>query len=317
MAEVQQLEPTFSSNAQGILDSAKSRAINDCRAIVGVEYLAREICLLPNYAAQWAASHAFTDSDNPILELKTKCEQYFSDRPLLTEKGNNESGTNLPLSDTLQRVVKIACQMGSGTITSEYLMAAILADGTGVGADLFHRISRGRVNCSSALEAFSVYPGDFSRPDTSGGLWQEHVVSAPESVISSIPVPWFPTTSLADLRTCIPQAPTHTSNWLIPGRLLIGERPKKQEDGLKLVHAGVDTFVCLLEQFFSMYINYQYPAAIKASKEQLTASVTFVHCPLHDGCAPSESALVKIVEELKRRILLGHTIFVHCYGGHG
>jgi hypothetical protein len=43
----------------------------------------------------------------------------------------------------------------------------------------------------------------------------------------------------------------------------------------------------------------------------------YLHYPVRDfGAVPAES-LKRLVVELKRRILEGHTVYVHCRGGHG
>lgn len=328
--------PPFSSNAQKILDRAVELAVSRRHPTVGTEHLAREICHSSNRAVEWVAQCSFPHSNDPLAELRRNCDIYFESRPSLLGSKDEEKGeSTFPVySDALQRVLDIARQIGTnpvqdgnfvhaeGLVASEFLLAALFIEGTGIGADLFCRISHGAVNANVLLEAIRVDPKHINRPDVSDGLWQDYsvppVATAHEGEHKpTSPAPWFPNAPLTSLRDAIPTAPTDSSNWLIPGRLLIGEHPSKKEVRA-LLDAGVDTFVSLIGEYrFPQYKEAQYPAAIASMQHELTVPVSFLHFPVRDFGATSVEALKSLVSELKRRILQGHTLFVHCRGGHG
>jgi hypothetical protein len=232
------------------------------------------------------------------------------------------------------RVVEIAKQIGSGPvrdgnvifsgglIASEFLLAALFIEGTGIGADVFSRISNGAINTDAITGIINVNPANILRPDLSGGLWHEK--SIPEVTLPEMagPVvekrsPWFPNDTIAELRATIPAAPTPRCNWLIPDKLIIGEHPSNA-DAKALIAADVDTFVSLVGEYtFEGYCRKLYPASVPASEAEPQQCVHYLHYPVRDfGAVPVES-LKRLVVELKRRILEGHTVYVHCRGGHG
>lgn len=109
--------------------------------------------------------------------------------------------------------------------------------------------------------------------------------------------------------TTLPLAPTDQSNWLLPGRLLIGTRPNTHAVAALRV-AGIDTLVCLLGEVLSvdLYASSMGPDA---------TCDDIIFFPIGDFEVTSSRSLVALVVELKRRLLSGHNVYVHCRGGHG
>ena len=111
--------------------------------------------------------------------------------------------------------------------------------------------------------------------------------------------------------------PTHGSNWLLPGSLVIGAYPSP-DDAMKLYNAGVRTFVCL-QQIINEHGRGEwdsYKAALEATTKAFAA--TFVHFPMLDhGERPLVEEMTPFVLDLRKRILAGECLYIHCYGGHG
>lgn len=131
--------------------------------------------------------------------------------------------------------------------------------------------------------------------------------------------------SFASLRAAVhplPPSPTFSSNWLIPGRLIIGEHPSNQ-DAVELVQqAGVNTFVSLIGEYSATKYRLQhYPKAVEAflSSEKGEGSVQFLHYPIQDFAVTDGASLQPLVAELKRRLLAATNavVYLHCRGGHG
>ena len=340
--------PPLSKNALAILQGAMQLAIEKGHQFIGTEHLALALCKSNNRAVGWIATQTYPDLKyfDAVAALTTDITSWLESRPLfkaITHEGRCREPVN---SAAMERVLEIAVQIGShpvrdgnvvhseGLIASEFLLAALLVEGTGVGADAFTRNSQGRVNSMSILQTIHADFADILRPDASHGSWAEFTITKTVVLAASVAETeakatstasaceplhsWYPTTPLAELTT-LPVAPTANSNWLIPSKLIIGEHPSKF-DMNALLDAGVDTFVSLIGEYSAtLYQNKQYPLFVSSSLEERphVPAVNFMHFPVRDfNVAPTE-ALIRVVEELKRRIFKGHTVFVHCRGGHG
>ena len=96
-------------------------------------------------------------------------------------------------------------------------------------------------------------------------------------------------------------------------------------------------FVCLIGEFpAESYFDSKYPNDIKKyyyrgetevaeSKDGRTVrseggapcSLEFLHFPIRDFEEAEVESVIILVNELKRRIIDGDNIFMHCRGGHG
>ena len=132
----------------------------------------------------------------------------------------------------------------------------------------------------------------------------------------------LPSPSLADVA-----GPTDGSNWLLPGQLIIGAKPTVA-DAQALMGAGVNTFCSLVGEWSpARYHEREYPAGLVATSarqgragrdEQLpTVDAIFLHFGIADFDAPQPAELETLVLELRRRLLDGEVIYLHCRGGHG
>ena len=159
----------------------------------------------------------------------------------------------------------------------------------------------------------------------------------------------LPSPSLADVA-----GPTEGSNWLVPGHLIIGAKPTAA-DAEALLGAGVSTFCSLIGEWApARYHEREYPAVLarqsrahrdgglrwqglldharlrrRRGEPQLyrrrqvpggplaTVDAVFLHFGIVDFDAARPAALEALVIELRRRLLDGEVIYLHCRGGHG
>jgi hypothetical protein len=91
----------------------------------------------------------------------------------------------------------------------------------------------------------------------------------------------------------------------------------------RLLDSGITTFVSLIGEYSTAQYRSRYPAEVAQYLGSTTGKpggaccVQFLHFPIRDFEVPDAHALSRLVDELKRRILEGETLFVHCRGGHG
>jgi hypothetical protein len=339
----------LSPNAALILATAMELAISRGHTVVGTEHLAYALCRNETVRAMsWLATTSY--GNNSFIESRRRlttdvmawldAREIFQQNPLPVELP-----ATLPYSSSLARVVAIAKQIGSGPvrdgsvvyneglIASEFLLAGLLIEGTGVGAEALTHHSGGRVNTLSLLQEIRVPPSILrdiqDRATTASGRrgWKEF--SIPDEPVFEGEgkfddgfgdlTDWFPylhkdgsESGPRPIARHFPASPTDISNWIIPGRLIIGARPSNV-DAAKLVRAGVDMFVSLLEYSFDSYRHTQYPSSLSSTERNLH----FIHFPIEAFGTINIVALTDLVLELKKRVVQGRTMFIHCRGGHG
>ena len=315
---------TISENLVHIFSAAEALARERGHKILGTEHVV--YCMLgrENRAIRWIARKNFPESNSPIADLRRMTIDWLDSRVMFQPQP--EDVTDMLLSEALIHSMQVARQIGkdpirdgdiihqNGLIASEFFLAGLLAEGTGVGAEALVRSSAGRVNSLSLLQAIGVDPARLSRPDTSHGAWNEFTSSTSPSCLA----PWSPGSSLPNLAG-LPPSPTHSSNWLVPEHLIIGSQPSSR-DATQLVAAGVTTFVCLIGDYghdTDYYRTRRYPAAFLNTNNDIDTHLTFLHFPIADFEVTSCSNLARFVGDLKRRLLGGQCLFVHCAGGHG
>ena len=101
--------------------------------------------------------------------------------------------------------------------------------------------------------------------------------------------------------------PTPCTNWIIPGRLLCGEKPHGAL--APLTRAGVTTFVSLLSK--GDLPSYR-DGAISCNPAAM-----FVALPIPDQRTTTDFEVAALVLRLVRRLACGECIYIHCRGGHG
>lgn len=144
------------------------------------------------------------------------------------------------------------------------------------------------------------------------------------------------------------------SNWLVPGRLMVGQYPHEQPsptgpgraDAMRhlraLVDAGVDCFACLQDELPAQEDEAAWPAegvrlvgeagarwpepfarykpdADAAALEAAAGELQYLHCPIVDLSVPRDfDALLALLDAfLAHYERGGGAIYAHCWGGRG
>ncbi|CAM9678370.1 unnamed protein product, partial [Discosporangium mesarthrocarpum] len=143
--------------------------------------------------------------------------------------------------------------------------------------------------------------------------------------------------------------PTMESNWVLPGKLLVGAYPASIDDDQHahllcgILLEGVSTFVCLQQEYLAEGVTedmwksgkairpyYQdvlqllkklqelrrknpqvYPSIIPPEKAD------FVHFPIVDCDVADDAKVLQLALQLSSRVASGEVMYLHCWGGHG
>eukprot|EP00913_Durusdinium_trenchii_P026617 g24973.t1 len=109
------------------------------------------------------------------------------------------------------------------------------------------------------------------------------------------------------------RGPTKRSNWVIPGRLMAGDRSSLDtEETLQAVlRAGVTCIVCLQSrQETSSAVDY------KKRARAFRPSCSFLEQPIPDQEVADDAVISELLTQLLER-LQSEVLYVHCRGGHG
>jgi len=187
------------------------------------------------------------------------------------------------------RLLSIICedqkdqQQAAEADASALVLAALMVEGTSLAAQVVDRLSQGRINSQTMLRDIGfrnpsalllevsrdnfetiVVTGeetDNAKPRLWGGCFGK-VASEPSPNDSSAMEPWTPSAlpDPEDLRNVKVPIEGET-NWVLPGRLLIGSLPYSKDDVKSLLGAGITTFVSLVGEMGSggNYVHRHYP----------------------------------------------------------
>lgn len=155
------------------------------------------------------------------------------------------------------------------------------------------------------------------------------------SLITCLP-PLPPLASLIN-NTQVYRGPTDESNWVIPGKLMVGAYPASLDQALherqlsSILDLGIRTFVCLQREYDGKATEWQWKTGKRIrpyihdaatmlgrhTKSGRRDEVKFVHCPIVDCDTTADEIIVELAANLLRRLDVGETIYLHCWGGHG
>lgn len=140
--------------------------------------------------------------------------------------------------------------------------------------------------------------------------------------------------------------PTPESNWVIPGKLLVGAYPASQSDDetfdliTSILKYGVSKFVCLQEEYREYGVTeamWRSGNALRPYFEDVKNIVTekrqyeelndfsivdieklsFIHFPIRDCGITDDSRVLELAKTLVQALKDGEIIYLHCWGGHG
>ena len=340
--------PKFSPNANALLEAARAEASRRGHSIAGTEHVLWAL-LQPGCTARvlgWIESNVAPQEDGlpwssvvlsrleanpvfrPTVEASEACLARTFSPNILEAVAGAAAAPSPPvmLSQSLRDALALipqfaggpvqdgALTIDDGLVATEFILAAILLHSINTAADVLARVSRGQINSWRVCEAIRADPAKI------------HVERAGLLALSTFDVGEGARTTggaagdfewgseLPDPRS-LPASPTATSNWLLPGKLIIGAHPDPGDVVALMDEARVTTFVSLIGEYStSHYQQKRYPAAVARGGR----SASFVHFPVEDFYVPKAEELRSIVLNLKQRLTQnGEVVFVHCRGGHG
>jgi hypothetical protein len=140
-----------------------------------------------------------------------------------------------------------------------------------------------------------------------------------------------------------PNGPRGFCNWLIPGRVMIGQYPgitpekysvskEESEDHIdKMVKdAKIRVFCCLQDEippqddfetwtfFDGKYKDFSHYG--KIAKNALSSSsedITFLHTPITDLSTPDSTSLILVLSQILDELQRHRPIYIHCWGDRG
>jgi len=286
------LEVGLSPSTENILTLAYEEAKVRNHEYIGTEHVLWALTQVKNRAIKWLEYTVHKDARQVILKD-------LLSRKLFQPKETASSQLNI--SSSLIRALKHTAQISSGQVhdgkilykcglvASEFLLAGILVEGTGLAMLVLDRI--GKIPTPLYLSSIGRKMSDFDFPSTK---WHEHIISPiPDSLES-----WIPGKDLPDVNK-LSESPTFTSNWLIPGKLIVGERPYEKDDIANLASAGVNTFVNLRAEIRSKQ-------RWKSGYVSTVPNGVCLWFPIPDFDAPERDALSKFTLELDPGMLLSY-----------
>ena len=129
--------------------------------------------------------------------------------------------------------------------------------------------------------------------------------------------------------------PTDESNWVLPGRLMVGAFPgvsdDRENDRLlnSILSCGITTFVCLQREYdpdapesawrSGAAIRPYYPSAVAlAARHHRGRRLEFIHFGIEDCSVVEDDAVAAFSRSLADRLrCTDEVIYLHCWGGHG
>lgn len=140
--------------------------------------------------------------------------------------------------------------------------------------------------------------------------------------------------------------PTPESNWVIPGKLLVGAYPASADDTetfellTSILKLGITKFVCLQLEYksnvtesqwrsgqalrpyyedVSLLVKNKHMFKVLADDDDVcsTDQLSFVHFPIKDCSVTDDGGVFNLAVELVEAIAAGEVLYLHCWGGHG
>jgi len=129
--------------------------------------------------------------------------------------------------------------------------------------------------------------------------------------------------------------PTDESNWVLPGRLMVGAFPGVSDDRenerllSSILNCGVTTFVCLQREYdpdapesawrSGHAIRPYFPSASAlAARHHRGRQLDFIHFAIEDCSVVEDDDVALFSRALAERLrTTDEVIYLHCWGGHG
>lgn len=213
-------------------------------------------------------------------------------------------------------------------------MLVIYCEGTSVAADVLQKSAKSALNVQICCQVAGI---DSSILSPTGDFAKDKfdMIRLGKLKDSHLPLQPFSPNHLRDLNIDLIKekdavVPYSESNWVIYPNLLIGGNPSThsatihnllfQEDPVTGEDISRTTIVCLMGEFGNIkkysersYCNQMYTKIRSSGRRPIEC----IYFPIHDFETTEVDPLVNLVTEIKRRILSGERVLLHCRGGHG
>jgi hypothetical protein len=189
--------------------------------------------------------------------------------------------------------------------------------------DLRRRVAAGMGRHMEECRFISNSLRDFvARQDGQSKAWTETLINgttSPSTTAATETDLRLPGLRNPSLRAIV-SGPTPESNWLIPGKVMVGECPGGWDrdptgDVQAILREGVNTFVSLLEY------APEYLGAIQKTVQAGTPpniTISSISFPIDDFSIADVEQTTAFVEELARRIQTSDSVmYIHCFSGRG
>ena len=107
-------------------------------------------------------------------------------------------------------------------------------------------------------------------------------------------------------------------NWVIPGRLMCGPYPGRDNVNFKSDQEAKDNIQSILNDGITFFICLQEeePSTPKYVS-MLPKSIPWLHYSIVDHIIPSHKEFLEHIFTILQLLRDGHNIYIHCAGGHG
>eukprot|EP00904_Undaria_pinnatifida_P008558 jgi/Undpi1/4832/HiC_scaffold_19.g08185.m1 len=177
----------------------------------------------------------------------------------------------------------------------------------------------------------------------------ENLLGDIEALQKSSSFPGLEELATIDQKREVYLGPTMESNWVLPGRLLVGAYPASMNDShhahllCTILLQGVTTFVCLQQEYRSEGVTedmwrsgealrpyFQDALQLLRKLRDIKAAdprgmpeicapqdTDFVHFPIVDCNVADDTKVLHLAAKLAARVARGEVLYLHCWGGHG
>jgi alanine transaminase len=140
-----------------------------------------------------------------------------------------------------------------------------------------------------------------------------------------------------------PIGPRGFCNWLVPGRIMIGQYPgmtpekysaskkeSKNHIDRMVQDANIRVFCCLQDEippqddfttwtfFDGKYKDFShYGTLAKNALNSSSEEITFLHTAITDLSTPDSSSLISLLSQILDEVLKDKNVYIHCWGGRG
>jgi len=206
------------------------------------------------------------------------------------------------------------------------LFASLMAHPRAIGRYMMQEASEGEVNALTVCEKFQIPTDGFRlavkelRKKWANTFFE---ISLPSKVNDNRDIPGIPSNPIDKTDKKAMKGPTSNSNWMIPGRVLLGRVPgggwggeqEMKKELAQILSVGVTTFVNLLEWDHAYVPHLQR----RAEKGSIFRPLTILRFPIDDFDTADDEFTAAFVEELGRRLRQKKdgVIYIHCLSGRG